>query len=353
MLNAHQQQKRSHHTPIEEVFTEHDVNWNFNYNTSTGFNFDYPRRWLDSFSYRKTIRVRRLNLNPSSHKFDLRFMMMKDMSPTFTKNSWIILKEETVYSKPTIWEPGIHEFGPIFVYSDERVQKEFYEEIEFYDTMYMIRYECSVRNGGYHFIISTKDSDETIETKMFGIYNKRYTILEENEMAEIMYKIIYDANIVLENDLKFQYDAQKCILKIESDMLFSLFPVYHNKNMIGEDVSYFDPHLIEFLKFLNQPITMKNYFDLIVPRKELNYNNVWSRRQAYIHSTFSDTKRGYIGLRNDFWSSPTKSYVYSNGGQEFYIRFTTDGVNPFIPLYSGFIIELVFVVDEDKVDTLN
>ena len=200
--------------------------------------------------------------------------------------------------------------------------------------MYMLRYECSKVHDGYNIKIYTRESDEVIDKKVYRIHNKRYTILEENEMAEIMHKIIGESNIIPLVDIKFKYT--NTTMKIynddsDRDVLFNMHPAHFNSISITDDVSYFDPGLIEFLKFLNQPITLKNYYDLLIFRRELNYTNVWNRKQAYIHSTFSDSRRGYIGLRNDFWTKPSKLYTYSNGNQEFYIRFTTDGKEPFLP----------------------
>ena len=105
-LSAKQQHKRSHNILIEEVFTEQDVNWNFEYNKDIGINFGYPKRWLDAFSHRKMIGVRRLDINPSAHKFDLQFIIIDDViSPKFNNNSWEIAGEEIVHTKPLIWEP--------------------------------------------------------------------------------------------------------------------------------------------------------------------------------------------------------------------------------------------------------
>ena len=83
--------------------------------------------------------------------------------------------------------------------------------------------------------------------------------------------------------------------------------------------------------------------------REFNFENVWNRRKAVFHSTFSDSKRNYLGLRKDFWQSISKTYTYSNGGSEFWIRFTTNGVDPFLPIHQGIIIELVFLVDSENV----
>ena len=100
MLNASQQQKRSHHIPIEEIFTEHDVNWNLDYDKGTGFNFNYPKKWLDAYSHRKMLGVQRLDINPSAHKFDLQFLIVENIPPpTFNDSGRELIKTEIVHTK--------------------------------------------------------------------------------------------------------------------------------------------------------------------------------------------------------------------------------------------------------------
>jgi hypothetical protein len=124
-------------------------------------------------------------------------------------------------------------------------------------------------------------------------------------------------------------------------------------NPILDEGELFDHNIIEFLKFLNQEVTFNNYSNLLVIKDKFTFDNVWSRRKAYIHSSFSDSNRGYIGLRNDFWQQPSKIYTYCNHGTEFWIRFTTNGVNGFLPIHCGLIVELVFVCDYDNIEFLN
>ena len=144
IFSAKQQQKCSHNILIEEVFTEQDVNWNFEYNKDIGINFGYTKRWMDAFSHRKMIGVRRLDIDPSAHTFDLQFLIIENMiHPKFNNNSWELIKDGVVHTKPLIWEPGIHEFGPIFTMSnDVNTVKEGFDELDAFKRMYMIKYEC-------------------------------------------------------------------------------------------------------------------------------------------------------------------------------------------------------------------
>ena len=142
-----------------------------------------------------------------------------------------------------------------------------------------------------------------------------------------MYKITNDINNEFSGHIiNFNYDVNKCKLNINIPDIDDE-PVFMGLEPIPNNNELFDPNIIEFLKFLNQDLTFDNYFNLNVMKNKFSFENVWNRRKAYIHSTFSDSNRGYIGLRNDFYVQPTKAYVYSNHGSEFWIRFTTNGID--------------------------
>ena len=102
-------------------------------------------------------------------------------------------------------------------------------------------------------------------------------------------------------------------------------------------------------KLPDTAIQITEYDGLELDRCYYDFENVWNRRKAVFHSTFSDSKRNYLGLRKDFWQSISKTYTYSHGGSEFWIRFTTNGVDPFLPIHHGIIIELVFLVDSENI----
>jgi hypothetical protein len=55
-------------------------------------------------------------------------------------------------------------------------------------------------------------------------------------------------------------------------------------------------------------------------------------------------------MRNDFWPEPTKLFDFNDESSEFYVRFSSDGKHYFLPLYCGFIIELVNIVNIDNIE---
>ena len=67
------------------------------------------------------------------------------------------------------------------------------------------------------------------------------------------------------------------------------------------------------------------------------------------HASFSNCNINYIGLRADFIHPPTKVFE-STGGTDFYLKFSTDGVNYFLPRYNGFLLELIYILNINNVE---
>ena len=110
-----------------------------------------------------------------------------------------------------------------------------------------------------------------------------------------------------------------------------------------------DQDAIQFLYFLNQEATQKNKYEMA--SCEYNYHfkqDVWDRQHTHFHSTFSDSKRGYHGKNKDDLSHVNQLSKYSHGNTSFNIRFTTDGLNNFLPYFCNFVIELVFFLKFQK-----
>ena len=100
------------------------------------------------------------------------------------------------------------------------------------------------------------------------------------------------------------------------------------------------------MRFLNQDLTFSNWRKITDHNIEPYFeDDVWDRRYAQFHSTFSDAKRNYIGSNRDDLSHVNKLFKYSYGNTSFNIRFTTDGLNSFLPKFCNFVIELVFILN--------
>ena len=98
-----------------------------------------------------------------------------------------------------------------------------------------------------------------------------------------------------------------------------------------------------FLKFLNQERTPENRQYLIDYSESKTFHNVWDRSSLQFHASFSDNRRGFIGLNNDFYENPSVFYDPPTNSSNFWIRFTTDGVHQILPRYCRFYIGLCYV----------
>ena len=109
-----------------------------------------------------------------------------------------------------------------------------------------------------------------------------------------------------------------------------------------------DKDIEEFLKFLNQEVNDTNKSILITNSNNKTFNNVWDREYLEFHASFSDSKRGFIGINKDFYFKPSIIYPSPTNEFTFSIRFTTDGKNNINILYSRFIIQLTFIYNYRK-----
>ena len=107
----------------------------------------------------------------------------------------------------------------------------------------------------------------------------------------------------------------------------------------------------EFLKFLNQPLTDDIRNVLLQDSKQKVFNEVWDRNRLHFHSSFSTSRRHFMGKRGDFYQNLTLLYPPSNE-TTFNVRFTTDGYKNILLRYTDFEIQLCFIVNYQKNNVL-
>ena len=66
--------------PVEENYTNLDIDQYEVVNPGVGYTFRYPQRWLESPSQNKAIGIRRLDITPTAHVFKLQFEVTKPSS---------------------------------------------------------------------------------------------------------------------------------------------------------------------------------------------------------------------------------------------------------------------------------
>ena len=74
--------------PIEEIYTDLDINVNDPYVPNVGYRFDSPRRWCNDGSKNKSIGIRDLHLTPSSGDIRCRFLMFGHAKIRGQKWTW-------------------------------------------------------------------------------------------------------------------------------------------------------------------------------------------------------------------------------------------------------------------------
>ena len=279
---------------IEETYTDLDVEHvkdangketsdiSLNYNPNTGFTFDFPQRWLNEENEFKAIGIRRLKVIPTSHVFSLRV---------------------TAHYK----EDGgkIYTTGPmdirLTITSDNSLEEIIHNIL---DTL-----------NGYLHNIKLRPYEDVGPLGDFMTFT--YTF--DYKTGDLSLKLEQVENVL--------HDFEVLQFKIEGS-------VYGN--LAVENLNY-------FLKFLNQERTEENRKILTEYSESKIFTNVWDRVSLQFHASFSNNKRNFIGLNNDFYDCPSIFYDGPTNASDFWIRFTTDGRHQFLPRYSRFYIGISFV----------
>jgi hypothetical protein len=204
-----------------------------------------------------------------------------------------------------------------------------------------------------------KESLDNMQTTFYQTYIHNYSILGENDVFEMVKKMFeFDIEgIAWETGtgpftFSHHFDERLGTLRVRNDQ-GARFEIRPGLKGLRVDVNPFKKNsIVELLKFFNQEVTMSSYLKLLTPQTEINFTQVWGRNRAVFHASFSTCHRQHIGVNRDFYVVPTKRFPYTNESNHFDIYFTTDGVNRFLPRHSGFIIELLYIVDSDRVEVV-
>jgi len=298
------------HIPIENVITHHDINKNLPQNKSLGYNVNYPSEWLSTHSDKKMIGVRRLEMFPTAHVFEMRYKIYRAYYNNLAFRDWSPGITRSYGNKPLIWEEGVFELDrPIFSEEFSEDENQFKRDkddnirtIEVNAHMYKIKYECKYIHGStYPYQTTTyyQKSYTKVETTIYEYPHNLYSIIDENETTEILSKI-FDIDVNTASSgfgkdyrVRFNYDSARGHLTIAAfDEVTSVSmepePLVSGFDFGGIQIKYYHPFnnrgAIELLKFLNQEVNLKNYFHIQVPRFEMVFeDNVWNRKQAMFH----------------------------------------------------------------------
>ena len=285
---------------IEETFTDLDVEHvkdadgkdttdiSLNYNPNTGFTFDYPQRWLNEENEFKAIGIRRLKVIPTSHVFALLFQVEYKLTSSTEKYPTEQIRVPLTITTENSTEEIIH-----FIINGLNE--------------YIHNIRCQRHDG-----IQKKDSDYHLGEIAAFTYTFDY------RTGDLSLKLIETSNTNKFDELTFN---------IEGDTI--------------DDVAV--NNLNYFLKFLNQERTDENRNILTEYSETKTFFKVWDRASLQFHASFSNNKRNFIGLNNDFYDNPSVFYDPPTNTSDFWIKFTTDGRHQILPRYARFYIGISFV----------
>ena len=357
-----QHTERSSQLPIEDVFTCHDINPNLAYDKFTGSNFDFPQKWAMTDSSNKVIGLRKLDMIPSSHTFSLAIRVYDEPPRIPDKledwDDYDIVGTKTYDTKPLFFSEGKYSFPLQYLKDNVEDKTPGMQHIAITGhNLYNIGHSTTVTNNKLTEILQehdiTEDGKYEIRTyKLQTIANvnakwkqtifKSFSVLEDNSLIEIIHLIVNEfSEFMSKHSYTFSYSYNREYGSIH-------FSVVNNElvRLPFEFKFVTNRDAAEFLKFLNQKIHY-NYLYILTDHLSSHIfpQDVWDRKHVYFHSTFSDTKRGYLGKNKDDLSQVNKLFKYSHGNTSFNIRFTTDGLNNFLPKFCNFVIEFVFILN--------
>ena len=177
--------------------------------------------------------------------------------------------------------------------------------------------------------------DITYQDTLIKVMNhiaNSFTYENENGMGGLLYN--YDTK---NNKLSMKF--------VDSSGNNCTFSMYVETNDNGNN------DVDEFLIFLNQPLTDDIRNNLLNDSKQKVFNEVWDRNRLHFHSSFSTSRRHFMGKRGDFYQNLTLLYPPSNE-TTFNVRFTTDGYKNILLRYTDFEIQLCFIINYQKNNVL-
>ena len=355
---------------IEETYTDNDVERAItpdqyglrpftSYNTSVGFQFDYPMRWLNDKSDYKAIGIRRLKIIPSQHNinvtisFDLRWISvyfediigytkyMVDYCYTGDGTITVTLKILPSNSMDEILNTLVNAIND-YLHNTKHYyrQRSVFKVPDGVDTETYADYVkvdyLEDESGG-----STTAVEDAGIVPPYIYFDYSFN----NLTGDLLFKFVGKShrteneglwdNTVLENTIQavIYEDTQK------AEKEFAPTEFIFDSSRIGTNTS----QLVSLLQFLNQDVTPSDIRNLTTPTFSKSFKEVWDREIVQVHASFSDNNRSFIGLNGDFYEKPSVLYEPPTNASNFSVYFTTDGHHRILLRHCKFFIGLCFI----------
>ena len=389
------QSKRVSPKTIEETYTDNDVPRVINeygcksfptYDSSIGFSFDYPMRWLNDKSDFKAVGIRRLRVIPSSHAFEWSITLncaYRDViinkydadgdEENFThykiydvvfyglmfKNTTALnittnntLEEVLSYVCNEISKAYVNKQVNYKYYSTVyMVPKNEFKEDEPIET-YMTQQYCSadessagiVQLSVHRFLLTYSLTNNVLKFKLVVVKASFADYLSDEGSIEL-YDGMHDFEY---KTLTNTFDKEKSILvKSTSTDQIREIDIPGNTIYFGGlmDEPTIRLNIIPLMQFLNQDVNATTIAQFTDQQTidSFNITDVWDREVIQVHASFSDNNNGFIGLGGDFYEKPSVLYEPPTNHSNFNIWFTTDGHHRIILRYCRFFIGLCFI----------
>ena len=430
--------------PIEEIYTDLDINEHDPYVPNVGYRFDSPRRWCNDNSKNKSIGIRDLHLTPSSGDIRCRFLSFGHVKISGQEYTWgdhsagmfdpeygatenIQIDDVVVFqcvsdiyniqitpqncfeeiitnmlsfvngaswrsarnvsNEYRIYNPAYRDTDRCDLYPKRKTDgsDEFLEYITnkrflkiplsfiyYYDSN-ASNFECKDSNILRWVLMSNSTAsygDETENDPAFETYteNGHYYYNEETNLGggfDLTTKKDNHDTIYLTDGKPFIYSSELVLIIERSDeeSIKAVYDLFNQKKPdtktlpvvkiggIDYVIPFIDLSYQSHFKFGEYDNT--NSFTNVQSEKtfvgfatNLKLNNVWDRIHLIYHASFAETRHRIIGRNNDHWDTPNKMFMVPSTDQDqFYIRFTTDGVHNILPIGCHFNVDLTFFLN--------
>lgn len=83
------------------------------------------------------------------------------------------------------------------------------------------------------------------------------------------------------------------------------------------------------------------------PQRYLLFNDVWNRRDLFVHASFvNGTSFQFLGRNGEFYPKPSKMYRFNGNSPDFYFELSHDGIHPIKHKFARFIVQLAFIYND-------
>jgi hypothetical protein len=162
-----------------------------------------------------------------------------------------------------------------------------------------------------------------------------------NGLEEILDNLVTKVNNDIKDDfLKYVYNTETRQVKFWTDKVDTRDALNHFYQFKFVHVGVSDlPRYQNLGRLLNFPVEKLAYVQ--APKSEFVFDNVWDRRNLFIHSSIANTTPyNYLGHDNEFYEIPSKLYKWTSKSKSFRVWVSVNGETPVKLYWQPFLLQL-------------